>query len=82
MDIPHKFQLNSTSTTIFAHLDSLSGLSFFLTKYPHLNSLNVSGTTKLKNSVTCVSSWNVSGVTTIADTYLQQQQQPQMQHLM
>ena len=44
--------LNATSTTILGNLNSLSGLSFFLTNYTNLNTLNVSGNTTLNNSTT------------------------------
>jgi hypothetical protein len=53
--------LNASSTTIFNNLNSLSELSLFFTNYTNLSSFIVSGTTKLNNSVTRVSSLNVSG---------------------
>ncbi len=59
--------LNATSTTIFNNLNSLSSQSYFLTNYTNLNSLNVSGTTKLNCIITCFSSLNVSGITTLSN---------------
>jgi hypothetical protein len=46
--------LNSTSTTIFNNLNSLSGQSFFYTNYTNLSNLNVSGITKSNGATTCM----------------------------
>jgi hypothetical protein len=51
--------LNTTSTSLLSYINTLSTSSIFSS-----GNINISGTTKLNNSVTCILSLNISGVTT------------------
>ena len=56
--------INKPDLSVYAtntNVNNLSSQSYFLTNYTNLNSLSVSGTTKLNGVTTCMSALNVKG---------------------